>query len=286
MTSTHAGDRYRRRANRTLGKETKMSSGIEAPVAIPDLTDPRTFADAVPHAAFAEIRKLPGLYWQPTDVGVANGGFWAVTRFADIQAIEKDTESFTSTRGGVYPGTNREPGKATTSDNLMLTDPPRHSRLRRAAAKGFSPRVVANFDSWVREIVREVVDTIEGKDEFDWVQEVAMTVPARVLARILGTPAQDTPRLVDWTIQVFATAGRTDLQPGESVEQRMWAVMSELAVYAEQLQEVKRKNPADDMFTELTGCVDRGEITQNEFRMWMAVLMMAGFETTHTAIGQ
>ena len=59
-------------------------------VALPDLTDPATFADGVPHAAFAEIRKRPGLYWQPTEISTRNGGFWAVTRYADIAAIAKN----------------------------------------------------------------------------------------------------------------------------------------------------------------------------------------------------
>lgn len=257
-------------------------------VEFPDLTDPRSFAEAVPHEAFARMRALPGLYWQPTNLGTANGGFWAVTRFADILAVEKDTDAFTSSRGGSYPSTNQSPEVAGMSaDNLMMTDPPRHSHLRRAAAKGFGPRVVANFEPWVRDIVNEVLDRLETLDEFDYVEEVARTVPARVVARVLGTPREDEDQLVKWALMTFEALQQTDkLAEGEHLINKLHQVMMEVLPYAEKIQKIKREHPADDMFTELGACVDRGELTQSEFFNWMFLMMVAGFETTHTAIGQ
>ncbi|BBC38570.1 hypothetical protein SGFS_098640 [Streptomyces graminofaciens] len=64
-----------------------MTTDTIAP-AIPDLSDPATFASAVPHQALDAVRQLPGLYWQPTKAGTLNGGFWCVTRHADIIEIE------------------------------------------------------------------------------------------------------------------------------------------------------------------------------------------------------
>ncbi|WP_454627378.1 cytochrome P450 [Bradyrhizobium cenepequi] len=251
----------------------------------PNLTDPRTFVEDVPYEAFARMRGLPGLHWQPTTIATANGGFWAVTRFADIVAVEKDPATFTSTKGAAYPGTNQQES-VLMSDLLMMTDPPRHSHLRRAAAKGFGPRVVANFEPWVREIVCEVVDRIQSLDTFDWINEVARTIPARVVARVVGVPREDEPLIVQWTLAVFAAAQQTeDLEEGANNQQAVIKVMLEMAPYIEKLQILKREQPADDMFTELSRCVDKGELTQNEFLNWMFLMMTAGFETTHTAIG-
>jgi cholest-4-en-3-one 26-monooxygenase len=248
---------------------------------LPDLADPQTFVAAVPYGAFARMQELPGLYWNPTEIGTRNGGFWAVTRWDDIVAIEKDPATFTSSKGGAYPSTwvpNLEEAKT-----LMATDPPDHTRLRRAAAKGFGPRVVANFEPWIRDIVAPVVDRIASLEEFDYVAEVARTVPARVVARVLGMPREDEEQMVEWALATFAA-----LQPGadNSAFQNMLKVHKEIAAYAAKIHEIKKQQPADDMFTALGECVDRGEITEREFLDWMFLMMVAGFETTHTAIGQ
>jgi len=252
-------------------------------IALPDLSDPRTFVDDVPIEAFRAIREKPGLYWQPTPISTTHGGYWAVTRFADIVAIEKDLESFSSTRGAAYPLMSTGPMPGSSADSLMLTDPPRHTRLRKVAAKGFGPRVVANFEPWIRELVREVIADVDGRDTFDWVTEFAQTIPALVIGRVLGVPREDRERQVAWTIALFAATQQTE---GEGAIQNIEGPQREMREYAAAIQEVKRANPADDMFTVLGKCVDDGEITQDEFLQWMVLMMGAGFETTHTAIGQ
>lgn len=257
-----------------------MSAQTEVP--FPDLSDPETFAPDVPHEAFRRMQSLPGLYWQETPVGNINGGFWAVTRWDDIVAVESDPTLFTSTRGGAYP-TTWSPYMDQQANNIMANDPPNHSRLRRAAARGFGPRVVANFEPWIKDIVTPIVDRIETLEQFDYVQEVAQTIPASVVARVMGVVPEDEPMMVDWALRTFAA-----LQPkaDNTALADMMVVFGEIAQYAAKIQEYKRQNPADDMFTELGACVERGEISQAEFIDWMSLMMTAGFETTHTAIGQ
>jgi cholest-4-en-3-one 26-monooxygenase len=248
----------------------------------PDLADPQTFVEGVPYKAFKRMQELPGLHWNPTEIGTRNGGFWAVTRWDDIVAVEKDPATFTSTKGGAYP-TTWAPDIETQAGNLMANDPPTHTRLRRAAAKGFGPKIVANFEPWVRDIIVPVVDHIASLDEFDYVNEVARTVPARVVARVMGAPAEDEEQMVEWALATFAA-----LQPNadNSALQQMRQVQQEIYGYCVKVQQLKKEHPADDMFTELSQCVERGEIDQGEFLAWMFLMLIAGFETTHTAIGQ
>jgi cholest-4-en-3-one 26-monooxygenase len=250
--------------------------------AFPDLADPETFVPGVPHEAFKRMQDLPGLHWNPTEMGTRNGGFWAVTRWDDIVAIEKDPSTFTSSKGGAYP-TTWSPDIEQQRGNLMAADPPLHTRLRRAAARGFGPKIVANFEPWVRDIVVPVVDRIGSLDQFDYIAEVARTVPARVVARVMGAPAEDEEQMVEWALATF-----TALQPSadNSALQRMAEVQKEIFAYCLKIQDIKKRKPADDMFTELSLCVERGEINQEEFLSWMFLMMVAGFETTHTAIGQ
>jgi cytochrome P450 len=262
-----------------------MTGSIVTEDVIPDLSDPKTFVEGVPHEGFRRLREREGLYWQETDVSPSRGGYWAVTRFQDIQAVEKDPSAFTSTHGVSYPLIYPFPAPAPMNDNLMFTDPPRHTGLRRAAAAGFGPRVVANFDPWIREIVREAIADVESLTEFDYVEKFARTIPAYVVARVLGSPREDRERIVDWTIRLFAagqeTGGGTEAQI--LLVQR---VQEEIQEYCAEMQERKRKEPADDMFTALSAIADAGDITQGEFLQWTLMILAAGFETTHTAIGQ
>jgi cholest-4-en-3-one 26-monooxygenase len=266
----------------TLGTTFQQRDRIDV-----DLSDPRSFLDDVPHQAFAHMREKPGLYWQPTSLGVANGGFWAVTRFADIVAVERDPKTFTSTRGAGYPLTNQDPSLPRVQDQLMTNDPPMHTRLREAVAAGFGPRIVSQFEPWVRDIVNGVLDGLEGKDSFDYVLEVAQTIPALVIARILGTPAEDREMVVNWTLAIFNSTQDTEgLQDGEGTGERVAEMSMQSVAYAKKIREYKRSNPAQDMFTIVGDYVDRGEMTEGEFIQWMLLIMGAGFETTHTAIGQ
>lgn len=250
--------------------------------AIPDLSDPASFVEAVPYAAFAELRRRPGLYWQPSEHGTAHGGFWAVTRHADIIEIEKHPELFTSTRGAAYPATNLPPDNR-GKDGLMLMDPPRHSRVRRVAASSFGPRVVRNFDPWVRAIVRETLDRIEELPWFDYVTEVAAMIPSLVIARVMGVPDRDRHLIVEWANRSFAAQQIQD----ESRNAQQMAVQGTMFQY---LQEVlvpeRRESPKDDMTSVLLQAAAEEDITPEECLHFLLLLLLAGYETTHTLIGQ
>jgi cholest-4-en-3-one 26-monooxygenase len=184
-----------------------------------------------------------------------------------------------TSKGGAYPMTNQSIGAGV---HLMMSDPPVHTRLRRAAAQGFGPKVVRHFEPWIREIVTEVLDGIEGKARFDVVEEFAKTIPAYVLIRVLGIPREDRETLVNWVIEVFDATQSTD---GENPAEKVNATNAKMTDYALRMKELKRTQPADDMFTQMGACVDSGELSIEEFLSWMFLTMAAGFETTHTAIG-
>jgi cytochrome P450 len=251
-----------------------MSAIIDAAARIPNLASQETFVAGVPHDAFDAIRAMPGLYWQPAERGTLNGGFWAVTRAKDIVAIEKDPETFTSTLGPWYPLTGKNP------ENILWNDPPKHGELRRAVAKAFGPRVVANFDDWVRPIVVEAVQAYVEKSGGDFVPDVAAMIPSRVMARVIGVPRQDELRVVKWTFDVFAAMQVPD--DGKT----FWAVNNPIRDYMWELRAAKLREPADDMATALAQANERGELTEAEYRSFTSVLLLAGFETTHTVMAQ
>jgi cytochrome P450 len=200
-------------------------------------------------------------------------------------AVEKDPELFTSSHGIVWPWTNFHPDGFNTSSNLMYMDPPRHSSVRRIAAKAFGPRIVANFDPWVRAIVTDAIDDMVSSDgPFDYVQKAAVPIPSRVIARITGFPKSDERIIVDSTIEMFAAGQMGASEEGPAL---LAAAMAKLFSYVNDvLIPMKRQNPGDDMSSVLTQSMDAGEITEAECLDFHQLLINAGFETTHTLIGQ
>jgi cytochrome P450 len=248
------------------------------PTEIPDLGDPSTFTAGVPYEAFDAIHAHGGLYWQPATRGVKNGGFWFVANREAILEIEAKPELFTATRGMAQPMTGLEPDNP-SKDIIFSMDPPRHSRVRRAAMRSFGPRVVAHFGEWVTDIVKEALDDAVALGSFDYVQEIAVTIPARVVARIMGVPNEERDKIVGWSVATFEGQAKGDMA-------LLHRSTQELFEYAEQLQAAKKADPAEDMVTELAAAVDRGDLSQMEFLQYCRALMVAGFETTHTLIGQ
>ncbi|MGW5239231.1 cytochrome P450 [Monashia sp. NPDC004114] len=260
-----------------------MSTTIETDLALPDFSDPATFAERVPHAAFDKVRALPGLYWQPSGYGTFNGGFWMATRFNDITALERRSKEITVKYGFNFPVPGvEEPAEETAmwAALLMRMDPPVHSRVRRAAAASFGPRVVANFDHWVRDVVNEVLDDALVDDEFDWVEKVAKFVPSRVIAQILGVPRGRREDIVNWVDAIFHVAQYDDAGT------RMLVIAQEIFAYIGELQQEKLKDPKEDVTTVMAQYAERGEITQEEFTFFIFLCIVAGYETTHTLIGQ
>jgi cytochrome P450 len=239
-----------------------------------DLSDLATWANGPPHAVFDALREHAPVHWQPVEAGAPNGGFWSITRFEDIASISRDRDSFTATQGCAFPVTD----VASFSEQMMFKDPPEHTRLRRIVSRGFSPRVVANFETWVRDIVAETLDRIEVLDTFDFVAEVAAVVPARVIAEVLGVPEGRRADILKWANLSFA-AYIDAFDPESNAK-----AMGEMMDYSFELRELKRREPGEDMVTGLVNSPE--QLTDKEFMNFFVLLLMAGFETTHTMMAQ
>ena len=104
-----------------------------------DLSSHDAFVDEVPLWAFKELREHDPVHWQPEPT--PNHGFWAITRFHDIEDILRDTKSFSSAHGVTLEEQNEEEVEARRS--MIDMDPPGHSRLRRLVSKLFTRGAVA-----------------------------------------------------------------------------------------------------------------------------------------------
>jgi cytochrome P450 len=257
-----------------------MTMLTDSSIEIPDFTDPATYVTDIPHEAFDELRSRPGLYWQNAAEGTYNGGFWVVTRFNEIVDIEQQPSVFSSVPGAFYPLANMS-GDGPMSKHILFMDPPEHSRVRRVAMKSFGPRVVAHFDGWIRDIVNETLDEAVQRGSFDWIADVARLIPSRVIAAVMGVPRELRGQVVAWSDAIFEGQVNQD-DDGAA----MARAFEEVNVYMANLGLEKLRNPQDDMVTVLAQSLDRGEIDEAEYAMYTTALLIAGYETTHTLIGQ
>jgi cholest-4-en-3-one 26-monooxygenase len=239
-----------------------------------DLSDLSTWIDGPPHSVFEALRASAPVHWQPVEAGSHNGGIWSLTRYEHIAEVSRDKENFTITRGTAFPVTDIE----TFKEQMMQKDPPEHTRLRRIVSRGFSPRVVALFDTWVRDIVSDTLDRIESMDTFDFVAEVEAAVPALVISQVLGVPRERRADIYNWANGNFAAY--VDAHDPDSNAKTAAAMIE----YGFELRELKRNHPGDDIVTGLVNSPE--QLTDEEYKGFFVLLLMAGFETTHTLMAQ
>ena len=155
----------------------------------PDLADLSThdaFVDGVPHDTFEYLRREEPLAW--FDEPDASG-FWALTRHADIVAVNRNYRQFSS-RPGIRMEEMSEDERAARL-TMMEQDPPEHTRLRRFVNRGFARPLIETYEQRVRDIVVNVLDRALARSEFDCVAEIAKPLPLAMLANVLGVSEED-----------------------------------------------------------------------------------------------
>ena len=259
-----------------------------APTA-PNVTDASLYLDGIPHDRFAEMRNTPGLVWHDYH----DGGFWAVTRHADVKTVSKNGEVFSSAVGHTNLW-DLEADALEARRSLIDTDAPDHTRLRRLVARAFTPKNIRRWEDTVREITVELVEAFLEKGSGDWVEEVAAPLPIRVILTMLGVPVEDAGYLVELSNFLVEGTGETQSIPpdafGNTTELRLLPFNSPashaLFEYGEKIGQLRRDNPQDDLVTSLVQAEaeDGDRLSGSEYRNLFHLLVFAGNETTRTAL--
>jgi cytochrome P450 len=253
-----------------------------------DITSHDTYTTGFPHARFRQMREQSPVSW----VEEADGpGFWAITKHADVIEVSRDYNRFTASRGIRIEEMAADELEARRS--MMELDPPEHTRLRRLVQPGFTPKVVATYESAFRRLVGAVLDKVVPLGEFDFVTEVARELPIRMLCRLLGVPESDAARLVAWGDRMISNADPeytpVIIDKVDTEEYRLLPFRSPAALevfrYAEEIALLRRDDPRDDILTSLLTAEPDGEpLTDLEFKNFFTLMMVAGNETTRHTI--
>ena len=223
-----------------------------------------------PYPTWARLRREAPVFWSERN------HFWAIVRYDDIIAAEKDVVTFSSAispLGGVEPAEKPQP--------MISYDPPEHTKLRALVTRAFTPRQIASLEPRVAaimdELVRDVLEQGAGGREFDYVNTISSPLPVLVIADILGVPREERHTLRRWH-QSMGGASKGD----PAVQQHRLAVRAEMRRFFSDLGEERRKRPKDDLISHLfAAAVEENTHLSSEAMAGLCLLLWnAGNETT------
>jgi cholest-4-en-3-one 26-monooxygenase len=248
--------------------------------ALGNLLDPDLYRRNEQDALFTRLRAESPVSWSDHPRG---RGFWSVVTHADLVAVNRDAQLFSSEVGSISligPDEQRNGslGADTRGAMMIATDPPRHTRYRRLVSGGFTPRTLKLLEDSLRLRATRIVDAVIEQGECDFVEAIASELPLQAIADIMGVPQHDRRRLFDWSNRMVG------LDDPEYASADGTAAAAELYAYVNRLAEARRKEPADDIITQLVNAeVDGDSLSEVEFDLFMVLLTLAGNETTRNS---
>ncbi|MFA7262601.1 MAG: cytochrome P450 [Caulobacter sp.] len=262
-----------------------------------DLTDIGRFTAGQPWADFARMRREAPVMWhaEPHD----GPGFWAVTRHADVMAIDSDAETFSSQRGGILMAIGRPEQRhamlfRASMDAMINMDAPRHMQLRREHMPYFTPGYLRGLTDRVKAEVTRLLDAMAAKGECDLVETFSAVLPLFTLCEILGVPPEDRPRFLKWmhylemaqnlaTQQAAATMAPT-LELMQFIAD-FNANVEEMFEYGRTMLHKRRLDPRPDLMSAIARAQVDGELLADEFLdgSWL-LIVFAGNDTTRNSL--
>ncbi len=254
-------------------------------------------------ADYATLRRDDPVHWtQPSGYRP----FWAITRHADITAVSKANDLFINReRTYLSPIEGEQWILQMTGDThlfrtLVDLDDPEHRKLRQVTHSWFQPGTVKkNLEPKVRQIAREHVDLMRAKGErLDFVNEVALFYPLRVIMEILGVPREDEPMMLKLTQETFGALdpdviARSQILTenstlwGRSTGDKQVDLLQLAQIFFQYFAKViadRRANPRDDVASVIAnGTIDGQPIPEREALSYYVITATAGHDTTSSS---
>jgi len=240
-----------------------------------NIWDPEFRANPYPHYD-------PLLAGPPPIVDAGPMKFALVARYADVTAGLRDHERLSSVQPAPPPEQVYE-GRFKGSRNMLGSDPPQHSRLRRLVSRDFTPRRIRELEPRIREIAKDLLDKVEAKGQFDLMADIANVLPVTVIAEMLGVPPELNARFKRWSDTII---GGDNRMPGMPPPPELVRAIDELGDYFTDEIERRRSHPGPDLVSALVAAHDEGEVmSAADLLSFITLLLLAGNETTTNLIG-
>jgi cytochrome P450 len=234
------------------------------------ILDPANRAN--PYPLYAELRKTPVM--RQAD------GMWVVSTYQEIVDLLHDPRVSSDRRNN--PQLSGE--ASSVAPSFIALDPPEHDRLRSIATRPFgpphTPERIEGLRSWLLETTTRLIDSLEGKNVIDLVDEFAYPLPVSAICHVLGVPIEDEPLFHRFADAIVETG---DPNTGTLVERRRRRdeISAELSAYLNRLADAHLRAPGDDLLSELLTAGDPEQrMSRDDLLSTAILLLIAGHETT------
>lgn len=244
-----------------------MTTSVSVPAHVPEslvrdfdhISDPAFLAD--PFAAL-EAQRGDRVIFSPNW-----GGYWVLTRAADIREAYQRHDLFSNYPGGLPA---REDSPPMIPEEL---DPPEHTKYRQAVSGMFSPRRVKTLQDDIRALAKDLLADVQPLGTIDFVEQFAVPLPTRIFIQRLGLPLADADHFVQWNNVLLHGLGEEKARASREAGEFLGDLVAQRAA-----------EPQDDWITELLDArVDGEPISRADVVGVVFLLFLAGLETVTAA---
>ncbi|MCU1428296.1 MAG: Cytochrome [Actinomycetia bacterium] len=237
-----------------------------------------TWGREEPHEMFALLRRDAPVFRHREPDG---DSFWAITKHADVLAISRDSDTFSSELGGTFIDTQTDEMLAKSRLSILNMDPPKHHQLRRLVSKGFTPRMITRLQDTIDKRAQRIIDDVIDRGECEFVEDIAAKLPLEMICEMIGLPEADWPRMFELSNKLI---GFDDPEYQASPEEGELAAI-EIFTYCDRIANDRRSDPRDDIMSALVHAeVDGERLDDLELNLFFVTLVVAGNETTRNLI--
>jgi cytochrome P450 len=233
-----------------------------------------------PYARLAEMRELGPIIWSPT------GDQWLVTQYEEANSILRDNRFGKRLDKWKHPNFMMRSALKIMrpANNMLLQDPPDHTRIRSLVNKAFTPKVIHALSDHITSIADKLLDEMLKKKSADLVSEFAFLLPVTVIAELLGVPSSDREQFKNWSGKI--TLGMDGSGCPMKIFNSIFAIQG-LKKYLGAAIDIKKRNPQNDILSTLVQAQseDNDRLSKAELLSNTILILIAGHETTVNLIG-
>jgi cytochrome P450 len=240
---------------------------------------PEFIRDPYPH--YQRLRTLDPVHVTPF-------GNFVASRHAEVSLVMRDKRfgkdyvERTIRRYG--PDIMKEPVFRSMSHWMLQQDPPDHTRLRGLVVKAFTARRVEDMRPRIQQIVDETLDRVAAQGHMDLIEDFAFRLPVTIICDMLGIPADHREVFYNSSRDGGRLLDPVPMSPAEIAQGNASNAMAQM--YFQQLFELRRHSPGDDLTTQLVQAEEDGsKLSNEELTANIILLFGAGHETTVNLIG-
>lgn len=248
-----------------------------------DFTDPAIQAN--PYPTYEELRRERPVFW--------NGNAWLVAKYDDVVSILTDdrmsSQRVDATFSVLPPEIQQElaPLRHILGERMLLSDPPKHTRLRKLVMQAFSAKAAQGRRDRIETFANMFIDKVIEQGEMDVMADYANRIPGYTVADVLGVPNDNQAQFAAWAedqVRVYDRPGTH----GDRVAVMRKGQESMLAMkaYVDEIIAERRLNPQDDLITELVQAEEDGDrLTNDEMVAMIVAVLVGGNNSTAHLIG-